>query len=149
LATPIVEVSADTLPTPVTETSAALAVVPANSPEESASQKSSPLATMTADKTVFSRVASARARRGVGAVVLAFVFKAIGILIWIASVAAFLAPGSDLLSGLTPSNLTDFLNIFVNDSTLVTLLIGFIVGLAFFGIGELIALLNDIRRNTR
>jgi uncharacterized protein (DUF2062 family) len=59
------------------------------------------------------------------------------------------APGADFLNRSASSDLTDFLNTFLNDSTIGTVLVGFIAGLVFYGIGELIALLNDIRRNTR
>jgi type II secretory pathway component PulF len=88
-------------------------------------------------------------RRGAGASFLAAVLKALAVLIWLGTVAIIVIPGFDVISDSFSSDLTATLNALMNNNTVVAALIGLILGFVFFGLGEIIGLLNTIRRNTR
>jgi hypothetical protein len=97
-----------------------------------------------------------KVRRGGGARALVFIFKFIAVLFWAAAITALVFFGLELFAQAVPVDLNSDLSSALNsvlssalDNVLVTnALIGFIVGFVFFGIGEIIGLLNDIRRNT-
>jgi uncharacterized membrane protein len=103
---------------------------------------------LVADQDKSSSPPRKKSRRGAGAHVLGSIFKAFAILIWVFSLAILTILGSDILGRNSSADLSDLLQAFAGDSTTPTILVGFIVGLVFFGIGEAISLLNDIRRNT-
>jgi hypothetical protein len=96
-----------------------------------------------------SGVARRLPRRGAGASFLAVVLKAIAILIWLGTAVIIAIPGFDAISASFSNDLEATLSSLLNNATVGTVLNGFIIGLVFFGIGEIIGLLNKIRRNTR
>jgi hypothetical protein len=89
-----------------------------------------------------------RSRASAGARAISGLFKAIAIIIWIvAAVILGLAVNTIIQAG--PTTLDGFINQLVAHSSTITVIVGFVVGLAFFGFGVVISLLNDIRRNIR
>jgi hypothetical protein len=88
-------------------------------------------------------------RRGAGASFLSVVLKAIAILIWLGTVLIIAIPGFDVIRASFSHDIEATLSSLLNNATVGTVLNGFIIGIVFFGIGEIIGLLNKIRRNTR
>ncbi|MDR1082427.1 MAG: hypothetical protein LBL27_00985 [Coriobacteriales bacterium] len=96
------------------------------------------------------KVLQKNTKRSAGARMLALVFKIIAVLFWVAAVLMILVSAVDIFGG--GGGNYDWMNIFdrlVENGALIVILGGFILGLIFFGIGEVIGLLNDIRKNTR
>jgi hypothetical protein len=86
-------------------------------------------------------------RKGGGAAFFAVVFKCLGILILLGSLITIALSLSAFFDTQASSNLTDTLRVFLSDAMLGASFNGFVAGLIIFGIGEIITLLNDIRRN--
>jgi hypothetical protein len=95
------------------------------------------------------QVVRRRNRGSRGARFLSFIFKAIAILIWIGSVMVLVGSGTDMFSAVGYGTLFDMLDTLLSDNAIVTVAGGFLLGLIVFGIGSIIGLLGDIRRNTR
>jgi hypothetical protein len=88
-------------------------------------------------------------RRGTGASLLAVAFKAIAILIWLGTVLILVMPDVDLVISRFSSDLAIILSTLLSNGVVGVALGGFIIGLVLFGIGEIIGLLSNIRRNAR
>jgi hypothetical protein len=84
-----------------------------------------------------------------GARALAAFFKFLAALLWIAgAIVLFTALSGDFGINL-PRDFTNLIDAFSGDNILVTGIAWLIVGFVLYGIGELIRLLNIVRRNTR
>ena len=89
-----------------------------------------------------------RSRASAGARAISGIFKAIAVIIWIIA-AVILAMSINSIVQAGSTTLDSFINQLVNHSSITTVVVGFVVGLAFFGFGVVISLLNDIRRKLR
>jgi hypothetical protein len=76
-------------------------------------------------------------------------FKFIATLIWIAAIVVLLVALSGDYGLSLPRTFTDLITAFTGDNILLTGITWLITGFVLFGIGELIRLLNIVRRNTR
>jgi hypothetical protein len=75
----------------------------------------------------------------------------ISVLIWIGAVVLLLVAGNAILSSppiALPSTTPSVLTTFFNDSAIKVALAGLAAGFLFFGIAEIIRLLDDIRRGS-
>jgi hypothetical protein len=77
------------------------------------------------------------------------VLKTVAVLVWLGSVVAFTVPGIVIMNNGPYANVANLLIVVLSDSMITTGLFGFVVGFLLFGVGEIITLLNDIRKNTR
>jgi hypothetical protein len=85
--------------------------------------------------------------RSKGAATLALIFKGIGILIWFASVTAIILSVGSLFNTQLSIGSSDIADALLNNLALKFGVDGLVSGFIVFGIGEVINLLNDIRRN--
>jgi hypothetical protein len=87
-----------------------------------------------------------RGRKGRGSVFLSAVFKGLGILILFGSLIAIALSTAAFFDAQISGDLTDTVQTILSDAALGAALNGFVTGLILFGIGEIISLLNGIRR---
>jgi hypothetical protein len=92
---------------------------------------------------------SKKVRISRGARALVTTFKFIATLIWIAAIIVLLVALSTDLGLSLPSEFRVLVAAFAGDNILLTGITWLIMGFVVFGIGELIRLLNIVRRNTR
>ena len=76
-------------------------------------------------------------------------FKVCAVIVWLVTLAILIASGSVILNSILNLNLEGVVIFLTGNSAAAAIATGFIVGMVFFGIGELIKLLGDIRRRTR
>lgn len=84
-----------------------------------------------------------------GTRVLVLVLKAVAVLVWLGSLTALLVPGVAILGDTLYLDLANVLGLLAGSSVITSALGGLIAGFVLFGLGEIIALLDDIRKNTR
>ena len=88
-----------------------------------------------------------RSKASASARAISGVFKAIAIIIWIVAAVILGTTIHSIFSLTTAISLDSLVNQLLASSSITTVVVGFVVGLSFFGFGVVISLLNDIRRN--
>jgi hypothetical protein len=88
-------------------------------------------------------------RKGKGVKVLANTFKAAAIVTWILMLPAIISSVFIIIDGITNFTLDGLAIELSTNETVTAAGIGIVAGFVLFGIGEIMVLLNDIRRNTR
>ena len=90
-----------------------------------------------------------RKKGGAGARALAVILMTCAVIIWIIELVLLIGAGPSIMDGIADSSLEDIIVFLANNSSVISAVVGFFLGLLLFGMGELIVLLNDIRRNVR
>ncbi|MDR1184371.1 MAG: hypothetical protein LBK67_06195 [Coriobacteriales bacterium] len=92
------------------------------------------------------KITREKSKKG-GIAFLAVVFKCLGILTLLGSLIAIILSMVVFFDTQASISLASTVQAFLSDAALGAALDGFVAGLIIFGIGELISLLNGIRRN--
>jgi hypothetical protein len=107
------------------------------------------VAEAAAVEVVTPQVVRRKNRGSRGARFLSLVFKILAVFIWLGTVLVLVGSETNMFGIVGFGTLFDVLNILLSGNMIVTAAGGFITGLILFGIGAIIGLLSDIRRNTR